>query len=157
MEQLRLSYTVGGNVKWYTTLEASSISWCRKDHLELEDPLEEGMATHSSILAWIIPWTEELHGLHESIGLQRVRHDSSNLARMQRQFALDFTKNKISHLFLFVLPPSRAVRMLMNKAKIRNPQVCYESLCLSHSVVSDFLHPMDCSPPGSSVQVRILQ
>ena len=39
-----------------------------------EDPLEEGMATHSSILAWRIPWTEEPGGL-QSVGLQRVRHD----------------------------------------------------------------------------------
>ena len=39
-----------------------------------EDPLEEGMATHSSILAWRIPWTEEPGGLW-SIGLQGVRHD----------------------------------------------------------------------------------
>ena len=39
-----------------------------------EDPLEEGMATHSSILAWRIPWTEEPDML-QSIGLQRVRHD----------------------------------------------------------------------------------
>ena len=39
-----------------------------------EDPLEEGMATHSSILAWRIPWTEEPGGL-QSIELQRVRHD----------------------------------------------------------------------------------
>ena len=39
-----------------------------------KDPLEEGMATHSSILAWRIPWTEELGGL-ESVGLQRVWHD----------------------------------------------------------------------------------
>ena len=39
-----------------------------------EGPLEEGMATHSSILAWRIPWTEEPGRLH-SIGLQRVRHD----------------------------------------------------------------------------------
>ena len=39
-----------------------------------EDPLEEGMATHSSILAWEIPWTEEPGGL-QSIGLQRVRQD----------------------------------------------------------------------------------
>ena len=38
-----------------------------------EDPLEEGMATHSSILAWRIPWTEEPGGL-QSIGLHRVRH-----------------------------------------------------------------------------------
>ena len=37
-----------------------------------ENPLEEGMTTHSSILAWRIPWTEEPGGL-QSIGLQRVR------------------------------------------------------------------------------------
>ena len=42
---------------------------------------EEGTATHSSILAWRIPWTEEPGGLL-SIGLQRVGHDSSNLACM---------------------------------------------------------------------------
>ena len=46
-----------------------------------EDPLEEGMATHSSILTWRIPWTEELGGL-QSIGLQRVGQDWSDLARM---------------------------------------------------------------------------
>ena len=39
-----------------------------------EDPLEEGVATHSSILAWRIPWTEEPGGL-QSMGLQRVGHD----------------------------------------------------------------------------------
>ena len=39
-----------------------------------EDPLEEEMATHSSILAWEIPWTGELGGL-QSVGLQRVVHD----------------------------------------------------------------------------------
>ena len=39
-----------------------------------EDPLEEGLATHSSILAWRIPWTEEPGGL-QSMGLQRVAHD----------------------------------------------------------------------------------
>ena len=39
-----------------------------------EDPLKGGMATHSSILAWRIPWTEEPDRL-QSIGLQRVRHD----------------------------------------------------------------------------------
>ena len=38
-----------------------------------EDPLEEGMATHSSILAWRIPWTEEPGGL-QSIGLDTLRH-----------------------------------------------------------------------------------
>ena len=39
-----------------------------------EDPLEEGTAAHSSILAWRIPGTEEPGGL-QSMGLQRVRHD----------------------------------------------------------------------------------
>ena len=45
---------------------ASALGW--------EDPLEEGMATHSSILAWRIPWIEEPGGL-QSMGLQRIRHD----------------------------------------------------------------------------------
>ena len=39
-----------------------------------EDPLEKGMATHSSILAWRIPWTDEPGGL-QSMGSQRVGHD----------------------------------------------------------------------------------
>ena len=43
------------------------------------DPLEEDMATHSSILAWRIPWTEE-PGRLQSMGSQRVGHDWSNLA-----------------------------------------------------------------------------
>ena len=40
-----------------------------------EDPLEEGMATHSSILPWRIPWTEEAGGL-QSTGSQRTGHDN---------------------------------------------------------------------------------
>ena len=39
-----------------------------------ESPLEKEMATHSSILAWRFPWTEELCGL-QSLGLQRIRYD----------------------------------------------------------------------------------
>ena len=42
--------------------------------LSQKDPLEEGMATHSNILAWRILWTEELGGL-QSIGLPGVRHN----------------------------------------------------------------------------------
>ena len=45
---------------------ASAVRW--------KDPLEEEMATHSNILAWEIPWTEEPGGL-QSMGLQRVGHD----------------------------------------------------------------------------------
>ena len=47
-------------------MQVQSLGW--------EDPLEEGMATHSNILAWRIPWTEEPNGLQSS-GLHRVRHD----------------------------------------------------------------------------------
>ena len=39
-----------------------------------EEPLEKGMATHSNVLAWRIPWTEEPGGL-QSMGSQRVRHE----------------------------------------------------------------------------------
>ena len=47
--------------------------------LDQEDPLEEGMATHSSILVWRILWTEEPGGL-QCMGSQRVRHSWSDLA-----------------------------------------------------------------------------
>ena len=40
----------------------------------MEDPLEEGITTHSSILAWRTPWTDELDGLQSKV-LQRVGHD----------------------------------------------------------------------------------
>ena len=49
---------------WFTQVQ--SLGW--------EDPLEKEMATHASILARRIPWTEEPSGL-QSIGSQRVRHD----------------------------------------------------------------------------------
>ena len=42
--------------------------------LDQEDPLEDEMATHSSIFAWKIPWTEQPGGL-QSVGLQRIRHN----------------------------------------------------------------------------------
>ena len=42
--------------------------------LDWEDPLEKGMTTHSSILAWRIPWSEESGGL-QSMGSQRIGHD----------------------------------------------------------------------------------
>ena len=48
-------------------------TWVR--FLGYEDPLEKEMATHSSILAWEIPWTEE-PGRLQSVWLQRVGHDS---------------------------------------------------------------------------------
>ena len=51
-------------------------TWVRS--LGQEDPLEEEMKTHSSILAWEIPWTEEPGGL-QSMGSQRVGHSQSRV------------------------------------------------------------------------------
>ena len=48
-------------------------------YLSWEVPLEEVIATHSSIIAWRIPWAEKPGGL-QSIGLQRIRHDWSDWA-----------------------------------------------------------------------------
>ena len=53
-------------------LPAMRETWVRS--LGREDPLEKEMATHASILAWRIPWTEEPGGL-QSTGSQRVGHD----------------------------------------------------------------------------------
>ena len=53
-------------------LPAMRETWARSP--SWEDPLEKEMATHSSILAWRIPWMEEPGGL-QSMGLQRVGHD----------------------------------------------------------------------------------
>ena len=57
-----------------------------------EDPLEKGMATHSRIVAWRNPWTEEPGGL-QSTGLQRVGHD---LVTKQQQKIFD--ENSVSRL-----------------------------------------------------------
>ena len=71
----------------FTSLLSSGLPWwlkkvkrlptlqeTRVQSLGQEDPLEKEMATHSSTLAWRIPWTEESGGL-QSMGSQRVRHD----------------------------------------------------------------------------------
>ena len=57
-------------------MQLESLSW--------EDPLEESMATHSSIHAWRIPWTEEPSGL-QSIGSKRVKYNWSDLAHTHMQ------------------------------------------------------------------------
>ena len=60
--------------------------------LDWEDPLEKEMPTHSCILAWRIPWTEEPGGL-QSMGLQRVGHD----------WPSDLTKQYVKSFFIFYL------------------------------------------------------
>ena len=68
----------------------------RVQSLGEEDQLEKGMATHSSILAWRIPWTEEPGGL-QSMGSCRIRHDW-----MTNTFTLTFLEQREN--FLCVIP-----------------------------------------------------
>ena len=67
-----MGFSSGSAVKIQPTVQ--ELQETRIQPLGQEDPLEEGIATHSSILAWRIPWTEEPDGL-QSIGLQKVGHD----------------------------------------------------------------------------------
>ncbi|MES9130246.1 hypothetical protein ABEQ10_11990, partial [Cutibacterium acnes] len=73
---IRLTFTVFSGVSLVAQRvknpPAMQETWVQS--LGWEDPLEKEMATHSSILAWRIPWTEEPGGL-QSMGSQRVRHD----------------------------------------------------------------------------------
>ena len=62
----------GSAVKNLPAMQETQEMWVQS--LGWEDPLEEEMATHSSILAWKIPWTEEPDGL-QSMEFQRMGHD----------------------------------------------------------------------------------
>ena len=76
------------NTAWYRSKDGSAvknppaIQEMGVQSLGWEDPLEEGTATHSSIPAWRIPWTEE-PGWLQSRGSQKVRHDWNDWARIE--------------------------------------------------------------------------
>ena len=72
---------------WWATVHGVSKSQTRVSDFTFTfhfHALEKDMATHSSILAWRIPWTEEPGGL-PSMGLHRVGHDRGNLAAAARE------------------------------------------------------------------------
>ena len=71
-----------------------------------EDPLEKGMTTHLSILAWRIPWTEEPGGL-QSMGSQRVGHNW-----VTNTFTLAPCQTHFQHLVLLIFPVSWGRRVL---------------------------------------------
>ena len=73
--ELRGTYYYAGTSLVAQMVKRLPTMWeTRVQSLGWEDPLEEEMATHSSILAWEIPWTEE-PGTLQSVGSHRVRHD----------------------------------------------------------------------------------
>ena len=74
---LAISRDAVGGFPSASAVENQSAMWeTWVQSLGQEDPLEEGMATHSNILTWRIPWTEE-PGMLQSTGLERVGHDLS--------------------------------------------------------------------------------
>ena len=74
-----MAVIIGTPVSWSSLVarmvkNLPAIQETQVQSLGREDPLEKEMATHSNILAWRIPWTEEPGGL-QSMGSQRVGHD----------------------------------------------------------------------------------
>ena len=69
--------------RWLSGMNLPAMQEMQVRSLHLEDPLEEGMATHSSILAWKMPWTENPGGL-QSKELQRVGHSDEQSTWISR-------------------------------------------------------------------------
>ena len=78
-------------------LPAVQQTWIQS--LGQEDSLEKGMATHSSIPAWRIPWTEEPGGL-QFMGSQRVRHNWASNTIIMINIPLDMLTGAIETFFL---------------------------------------------------------
>ena len=95
-------------VQMVKNLPAMQETWVQS--LGQEDPLEKGMATHSSVLVWRIPWTKE-PGELQSMGLQRVRHDWASYTHTVAVLILE----KIAVLTWF---------LLMHWEKMHDPNRC---------------------------------
>ena len=74
MQDCRTGLPGGSVVKNLPGMQTRETQEAQVQTLSQEDPVEEGTTTHSSILAWRIPWTEEPGGL-QFMGSQGVRHD----------------------------------------------------------------------------------
>ena len=113
-----------------------------------EVPLEKEMATHSSILAWKIPWMEE-PGRLQSMGLQRVGHNWAT----SLHFTLYIYTYTHTHYILLSFHP------LMGTCGVSISIL--STMCAQLESCPAQCHPMACSPPGSSahelVQARVLE
>ena len=130
----------------YTSLVAQMVkrlpkmreTWIRS--LDGEDPLEKEMATHSSILAWKIPWTEEPGGL-QSMGLQRVGHNWATSFFNVLYFTIKRFKNGWHHSS-YVLDTSDAPKSLWRS-----------SFCPALCVLSRLLIPLSSYPQISLLKI----
>ena len=85
-----------------------------------EDPLEEEMATHSSILAWKIPWTEE-PGRLQSMASQRVRHDRATEYTHTARMTLFVTGQHNAVVFKFWLQTKQKLKIIMKTVSTTGP------------------------------------
>ena len=92
-----------------------------KEMLDLKDPLEEGIATHSSILAWRVPRTQEPGGL-QSIGSQRVGQDWSDSAPDIISLLTPKGANATPTQILLLMWITLFNRWLLKKVKLPSPQ-----------------------------------
>ena len=138
---------------WETCVQ--SLGW--------EDSLEKWMATHSSILAWRIPWTEKPGRLH-SMGSQRVGHDWVTFA-----FIVPYCFNYFSFVVKFknigeklngILGFEKCLLLFIAFYTAWQVVCMYVCVLVTQSCLT-LCHPMGCNPPGSSVhgilQARILE
>ena len=144
------------NTRLYTSLRASLEAQMVKNlpamwetwvwSLCQENPLEEGMATHSSILAWRIPWTEEPGGL-QFIGSQRVGHDWSDLAHTHALLLIVlWCKLHLSVNRTVFLAPKLVSALL---------KVILEAACSCPGWVWPHELPVRCIPPWPGTEVDI--
>ena len=114
--------------------------------LKEDDPLEEVMAIHSSILAWRIPWTEKPGGL-QFIGLLRVRHDWSDLACTHTHLCAKFSSvQSLSHIRLFATPWTAAPQASMIITFSRRSPKYMSSNQWCHSAISSSAVPFSSCP-----------
>ena len=114
-----------------------------------EDPLEKEMATHSSTLAWKIPWTEE-PGMLQSMGSQRVGHEwTTSLSFFLHQIPGDqrWFHNSVFCFYWSIV----AIQHYFSFCCTKVNQFCMH-MCLVAQSCLTLCHPMDCSLPGSSVR-----
>ena len=90
------------SIWWLTVKKPPAVQETQVRSLGQEDPLEKGMTTHSSILVWRTPWTEEL-GRLQSMGLQKVGCDRAANRALFHPASVSLLPS-VNHSFLSVLP-----------------------------------------------------
>ena len=112
----------------------------RVQSLDGEEPLEKGMASHSSIPAWKIPWTEEPGGL-QSMGLQRIGHNWTRTHSPLTQGKKRWNNQYSGHL-IYIFSPLGSLRSpTAGLEKTRTEEVIWRHGPLHSSSVQSFLCP----------------